>query len=148
MIVSSDKDFQQLQIFPSVSQYSPIKKELLVCENPKSFLIEHIIRGDVSDGIPNILSDDDVFACDEKRQKRITKKILEEANFKIVSGNIDEWNQWNRNRVLIDFKYIPEEFETNILESYEKKCNGDRGKILSYFIEHRLNTLIDSIEDF
>ena len=69
MIVSNDKDFQQLQRYPNVHQYSPLKKTQLVCENPEKFLLEHIIKGDVSDGVPNILSDDDVFVNKEKRQK-------------------------------------------------------------------------------
>ena len=148
LIVSSDKDFQQLQMFPSVSQYSPIKKEMLVCDSPKNFLIEHIVRGDTSDGIPNVLSDDDVFISSDKRQKRITKKIIEEANSQISSGDIDNWNHWHRNEMLIDFKHIPESIENNIMENYNKEINGSRGKILPYMIEHRLGNLMDSIEDF
>ena len=77
LIVSNDKDFQQLQVFPSVKQFSPTKKKYLVCENPKVFLLDHIIRGDASDGVPNILSDDDVFVVDDKRQKRLTSKRFE-----------------------------------------------------------------------
>ncbi len=61
LIVSADKDFQQLQKYKSVDQYSPARKDMLVCENPEEFLIEHTIRGDSSDGIPNVLSDGDTF---------------------------------------------------------------------------------------
>ena len=148
LIVSSDKDFQQLQIYPSVSQYSPIKKEMLVCENPKNFLMEHIVRGDTSDGIPNVLSDDDVFVCDDKRQSRITKKVLKEASDKILAGEVENWNHWHRNEILIDFKYIPENIIENILKNYNEDYGGHRNKILSYLIENKMKGLIDSIEDF
>ena len=148
VIVSSDKDFQQLQIFPSVKQFSPVKKDMLICDNPKSFLFEHIVRGDTSDGIPNALSDDDVFVSDEKRQKRITKKVLEEANLEFTSGNIEKWNNWHRNQVLIDFKYIPEKLENDVIEQFNKEIDISRGKIFPYMIEHRLSNLMDCIEDF
>ena len=46
-------------------------------ENAVTFLREQIIKGDRSDGVPNILSDDDIFLRDE-RQKPINKKRLEE----------------------------------------------------------------------
>ena len=148
VIVSSDKDFQQLQIFPSVKQFSPVKRDMLICDNPKSFLFEHIVRGDTSDGIPNALSDDDVFVSDEKRQKRITKKVLEEANLEFTSGNIEKWNNWHRNQVLIDFKYIPEKLESDVIEQFNKEIDISRGKIFPYMIEHRLSNLMDCIEDF
>ena len=44
LIVSSDKDFQQLQRYMNVKQYSPIHKNFIYCENPQNFLKEHILR--------------------------------------------------------------------------------------------------------
>ena len=63
MIISSDKDFIQLQKFNNVKQFSPmLKKSVPVKQekrfNPRTFLFEHICRGDTGDGIPNVLSDD------------------------------------------------------------------------------------------
>ena len=43
--------------------------------DPIVFLREQIIKGDRSDGVPNILSDDDIFLRDE-RQKPINKKKI------------------------------------------------------------------------
>ena len=76
VIVSSDKDFQQLQKYPNVRQYNPMKKEFMKCEDPENFIIEHILKGDSSDGIPNILSDDDTFVVEDKRQKPCGKKKI------------------------------------------------------------------------
>ena len=74
LIISSDKDFQQLQSFGNIKQYSPAHREYLVCENPEWYLSNHIIRGDSSDGIPNILSDDDTFINPDKKQTIMNKK--------------------------------------------------------------------------
>ena len=72
LILSSDKDFVQLQGF-NVRQYSPMQKKY-VDGNAKWSLHEKIVKGDVGDGIPNIMSDDNVFVDEGRRQKPITKK--------------------------------------------------------------------------
>jgi len=146
MIVSSDKDFQQLLKYPNVNQYSPFKKEFIVCDDPERFLIEHIIRGDYSDGIPNILSDDDAIINEEKRQTPCRSKKIEE-----IFQNLGEWSQkeeWKRNQTLIDLDFIPEQYESAILEAYQKEPKGKRSKLLNYFIEHRLKNLMEYIEEF
>ena len=149
VIVSDDKDFQQLQIFPNIKQYSPLKKKFLQCENPKSFLIEHIIRGDSSDGIPNILSDDDSFVNENKRQKSVTKKKLEAINSSIEQGSyLDEYPNWERNKVLIDLNYIPDNIVEDIISQFKKEPKGNKSKILPYFIQYRLKNLMNYIEDF
>lgn len=78
MIVSEDKDFLQLQKYKNVKQYSMRKSTILTQENPLQFILEHIIRGDASDGIPNVLSEDDAIVDSTKRQKRVMSKKVEE----------------------------------------------------------------------
>ena len=39
--------------------------------------MEHILKGDAGDGVPNVLSDDDVFINDDKRQTPLSKKKME-----------------------------------------------------------------------
>ena len=146
LIVSSDKDFQQLQRYENVYQYSPIIKDFLICEDPENFLLEHIIKGDSSDGIPNILSDDDVFVEENKRQKPCGKKKIN-----TIKGELSEWtnsNNWNRNQRMIDMNMIPEEVESSILEEYAKEPIGKRSNMLDYFIQKNLKNLMGSIEEF
>ena len=107
LIISSDKDFRQLQRYSNVKQWSPAKQNYLVCDEPEQDLKTHIVSGDSSDGVPNILSDDDTFINKEKRQTPMTKKKMKD-----VIENLDEWKEtenWKRNEQVIDFKYIPEE---------------------------------------
>ena len=77
LIVSGDHDFKQLQKWPNVKQWAPAQKKWVKINEPaQQVLLEHIIRGDSSDGIPNILSDDDTLIDPDKRQKRLTKKLF------------------------------------------------------------------------
>jgi len=148
IIISSDKDFQQLQIFPNIKQYSPIQKKFIDCQNPKQFLLDHVLRGDSSDGIPNILSDDDVHITEDKRQKRITKKTIESLYEEVKSGSISERPNWKRNKKLIDLSLIPSEYEEKILEAYNIEENKGRENLLNYFIDKRLKNLMEHIGEF
>jgi 5'-3' exonuclease len=76
MIVSSDKDFLQLQQYSNVRQWSHMQKKELKDTNPKVNLIEKILTGDSSDGVPNVLSHDDTFVNGE-RQVPLSKKKKE-----------------------------------------------------------------------
>jgi len=146
MIVSNDKDFQQLQRFPNVKQYSPMKKKILICEDPEKFLIDHIIKGDTSDGIPNILSDDDVLVDPDKRQTPCGERKMGQ-----IKEDITNWSKssnWDRNNRLINMEYIPDQIEKQILDEYNKPLNTDSNKVLSYFIENRLRNLMENIQEF
>ena len=146
VIVSNDKDFQQLQRYSSVSQYSPTKKQFLKCENPEEFLTYHILKGDSSDGIPNILSEDDVFVDPDKRQKPCGDKRISE-----MKENLTEWtstDKWERNQKLIDFNMIPDNIRELVLEEFEKEPIGNRSNILNYFIDKKLKNLMVNIEEF
>ena len=67
LILSGDHDFQQLQKYSNVQQFSPIKKKWVKLDGtPQEVLMEHIISGDKGDGVPNILSDDDTFVTEGK----------------------------------------------------------------------------------
>ena len=55
MIVSGDKDFIQLQKYNNVKQYSPITKKHINGVDAVVYIKEHILKGDKSDGVPNVL---------------------------------------------------------------------------------------------
>jgi len=150
LILSGDKDFLQLSKYPFVRQYNPIQKRYLTLEDPKQFLMEHIIKGDRSDGIPNFLSDDDTFISG-KRQKPISKKNL----CKWIKSSPESFcseeqlKNFERNRTLIDLSCIPKEIYQKIVDEFEV-LNRDvrRGVQINYFLEHKLSTLLTEMEDF
>ena len=147
MIVSGDKDFIQLQRFKNVEQYAPIQKKVVGDDvDPKNFLIEQILKGDRSDGVPNVLSPDDIFVTGEK-QKPVTKKRIHELGLlrsfdRQIQKNID------RNIQLIDLTKIPKVYEDAIINSYRRYKKNDRSKLLTYMIENKLKSLMENIGDF
>ena len=149
LILSSDKDFVQLQRFENVKQYSPLKKKFLNTDNPETFLREHILKGDSSDGIPNFLSADDTFVT-EKRQKPLSKKKLsvwcelDPENF--CEGEM--LRNYKRNEMLIDLTYIPENLQEQILASYQSQPINGRSKLFNYFVKHKLKNLMENISEF
>lgn len=152
MIVSNDKDFKQLQRLPGVAMYSPGLSSVVKCENPDTFLVEHIIRGDVGDGVPNILSDDDTFVNPNKRQKRLTDAKVNEWLTSVPEHVFDErvLENYKRNEQLISLFRIPEDLGEKIHQTYiDKTVKGNRGmKLMHYFMNNNLRNLMDNISEF
>lgn len=150
LILSSDKDFGQLQKYPNVTQYSPILKRFIKIDNPKMFIKEHIIRGDRGDGIPNFLSADNTFAAGE-RQKVINSKRLQEwliQDVQTFCTNDTMLRGFMRNQTLVDFDYIPNEVQERIVTAFDETKPATKQKMLDYFIKKNLKVMIESIGDF
>lgn len=160
LIISGDKDFAQLLRYANVEQYDwvhkrkivPISKDDKFC-SADEFLLEHIIHGDTSDGVPNILSDDDVFIIEGKRQKPITAK--RRADYKAMFGSDkqstehpDITRKFDRNRKLIDLRYTPLEVRERIRKEFDSQAGKGRAKLFNYFVEKKLKNLLSDIGDF
>jgi hypothetical protein len=152
LIISSDGDFLQLQMYNgrsqyTVKQYNPTQKKFLISENPLEELKQKIINGDTGDGIPNILSPSDTFVR-EIRQKVMTESKLT----KFMSENYTEYDEnakigFSRNQTLIDLRNIPEDIQSKIINTYEETVPV-KGKLLDYFIANKLFNLMEVIEEF
>jgi len=149
LILSSDGDFLQLQMYGSnVKQYNPSQKKYIKSHDPLLELKEKIIRGDKGDGIPNVFSPSDCFVRD-LRQKPITQKIIE----KYMTEHYGDWEDesakigFSRNQTLIDLRNIPDDIKTKIINTYEE-TKPAKGKLLNYFMQHKLKNLMDVIEEF
>jgi len=149
MILSSDKDFAQLQKYPNVEQYSPILKKFIKEPLPSAQLKQLVIRGDKSDGIPNILSKDDVFV-EGVRQKPITEaKIINWMNQRPEEFCNDEMlRNYKRNEMLIDLTQIPETLKQSIIDTYESTKGHTRQEFMNYMVANRLKNLIEVIDEF
>ena len=150
LILSSDKDFMQLQKFANVDQYSPMAKKFLKTSEPIKFLKEHILKGDRGDGIPNILSRDDTFIT-EARQKPVTEKKLNTWVAQKPEDFCDAsmLRNYQRNESLIDLSKVPSEYADRILTAYRspKEVKG-KDKVLNYFIKNRMKQLMEHIQEF
>jgi hypothetical protein len=148
MIISGDKDFIQLQKFPNVKQWSPITKKDVNGFNPTTYLKEHILRGDTSDGVPNVLSPDNTFV-DGLRQRPLSRKKIQSW----LLGGGSDWNDevkrnFQRNSTLIDLSRTPEELKNQIRLEYNNAPHGDRSKLLNYFMQNKLKELTENIGEF
>ena len=150
MILSSDKDFAQLQKYPNVEQYSPILKKYIKEPLPAAQLKQLVIRGDKGDGIPNILSPDNSFV-DGIRQKPITEaKILTWMNQPPADFCTTEEMKRNyaRNEMLIDLTKIPEGLKQSILDTYGDTKAKSKQQFMNYLVSNRLKNLLEVIDEF
>ena len=143
LILSADKDFIQLHRYSFVKQYDPIRNRWIEHEDPIQFLQEHIIRGDRSDGIPNILTCDDAIV-NKKAQKKMSKeKISALASMKPEDfTNYIRLRNWKRNSELIDFSKIPNNIVENINMTFNK-YRLNKAINIQYFIDNNIQDLID-----
>ena len=148
LIVSGDHDFQQLQKYPNVVQYSPLKKRFVKIKEPaEQVLREHIIRGDKGDGVPNILSEDDSFV-EGKRQRPIRKTLV--AEWKTTKP--EEWvtgemaAAYIRNKTMVDLSQTPAEIKEQIVFQYTQQLNKSSEDMYKYFTSFGLDRLIEVIE--
>ena len=148
LILSGDKDFIQLHN-EWVKQYNPVlNKYVGKDENPALYIKEHILKGDRSDGVPNVLSDDNVF-IEGRRQKPLSRKKIDSWLEEVfMTMTEEEEKNYNRNKKLIDLTCIPLELEDKINNEFDNVEVATRDKILNYFITRKLKTLIEVIDEF
>ena len=150
LILSGDKDFVQLQKYRNVTQYSPITKKFVNGIDPNEYLYEHILKGDTGDGVPNVLSPDNTFV-DGLRQKPLSKKKIAEwagPMCEQMLPNEEVKRNYQRNKKLIDLTQSPNELFIECKKAYDDAPEGDRSKLLNYFIKNRLQELMSNIGDF
>lgn len=151
MIVSADKDFIQLQKYDNIRQYSPMTKKFVKDPNPRLYLQHHIMKGDAGDGVPNILSDDNVFV-EGRRQTPLTKKKIEawlEAEDLQAVMPEDVYRNYCRNKKMIDFTETPQPVIENIINNYEgSDPSKNKGKVFPYLVNKRCKLLLESVQEF
>ena len=146
LIISSDKDFIQLQKYEGVSQWSPLTKDF-VKGDPDASLWEKLIKGDSGDGVPNILSSDDTSIMPGKRQRPISSKKME-----LWKTDKNDWTQemhrnFQRNKAMVDLEETPESIRINIINQFNEQ-RVQHGRLMDYFVEKRLKNLMEHIGDF
>ena len=143
LILSGDKDFQQLQEYANIEQYSPILKKFIKCNDPQGYLLEHILKGDRGDGVPHILSPGDVFVSGGRQKPMSKKKLIE-----FLENPPIDYARFKENAILVDLKQTPQHMKVDILEQLNSAIQGSKMKLLDLFIAKRMKLLIEVIEEF
>ena len=148
MIISGDKDFAQLQKYGNVAQYSPVQKKFIKTDTPRKQLMELILKGDTSDGVPNVLSGDNCFV-EGIRQTPLRKNVLEELIKDPKSKGEEVYRNYLRNKKLIDLSETPESIKKDIIYKYGQQDKQDlKGNVFPYLVEKRCRLLLENVEDF
>ena len=148
MIISADGDFKQLQVHKNIRQYSPLTKKLVVEKNPKLELANKILKGDSGDGVPNVMSDDNVF-LESRRQSILSAKKREALLDDPMALGEEVYRNYLRNKKLIDLSETPAPVVNNIINTYDSQDPlSNKGKVLNYLIQKRCKLLIESVGEF
>jgi len=150
LVISGDHDFIQLQRYKNVKQFSPIQKKYVKPDTTaKNYVVEHIIRGDKGDGIPNVFSDDNCLVNGE-RQKPISAKKLQEwiKNPESMPSDENFVKNFNRNKLLVDFTCIPIGIKEAVINNFENQPIKNKSMLLNYFIENRMKNMMELVEEF
>ena len=148
MIISGDKDFAQLQKYSNIHQYSPITRKYIKEATPRKQLMELILKGDTADGVPNVLSGDNVFVDGERQTPLRQNKINELINDPKALGE-EVYRNYLRNKKLIDLTETPEPLKEKIIYNYESQDRWDnKGKVFPYLVEKRCRRLLEDVKDF
>jgi|TARA_R110000803_G_scaffold193025_2_gene255940 5'-3' exonuclease len=151
VIISADKDFIQLQSDGHVKQWSPMFNKMIIEDNPRRYLFDHILKGDSSDGVPNANSHDDVFVSSARQtpmtQKAISKYWDNRDDLEsIMKPNV--YRNFMRNAQMIDLENTPDNIRDESINKYENYEYPPRTNILTYLIENRMKMLIDCAGEF
>lgn len=148
LIISSDHDFKQLQVYKNVSQWSPMHNAFLREADPLEFGRIHILKGDAGDGVPNIRSDNDVFVT-RTRQKPVTQKLLD-VWLENWPNNVPEEmkDNFNRNHKLVSLlEETPYGLAEQIVAAYKEAPTRDSIPT-EYFVKMKLKNLYQNAQDF
>jgi hypothetical protein len=150
LVVSGDHDFIQLQKYSNVSQYSPIHKKMIKPERkPDDYVLEHIIRGDSGDGVPNVLSDDTCLV-EGRRQKPVSTKKLEEwvKDRSKLPNDAEFTTRYERNKLLVDLSMIPTSVKYDVINTYVSQPKKDRSQLMNYFMQNKMKQMLEVMGEF
>ena len=147
LVLSGDKDYIQLQKYANVDQCDPVRKRWIRNDNPDQYLREHVLKGDVGDGVPNILSPDNCLAVGE-RQKPMTKKRLHQYSEPPLEMDEETLRRYHRNKMMIDLSEIPQQYQDQIIQEYDQEKEIGREQLFNFFVKKKLKNLITDIQDF
>ena len=125
-----------------------MKKKFIKEEHPRKQMIELILKGDQADGIPNVLSNDDVFV-EGIRQTPLRKNIIEELTKDPLSMGKEIYRNYQRNYKLINLSMTPDLVKEEIIYNYEsQKPPTDKKLVFNHLIDKRCRMLLENVEEF
>ena len=130
-------------------KFSNIQKKWIEPKvSPEYDLQEKILKGDMGDGVPNVLSEDNVFVEDHSRQTPLRKQKFDallkdpEALGTTISRRVI------RNRDLVDLSRTPDDIKQEIMQQFTVKQEGSINSLLTLFTKYKMKMLLEALPDF
>lgn len=128
-VITSDKDFIQIQNQPSINLYDPIKKCFRPPIDIELWKKVHILMGDKVDNIP---------AVKKGVAEKTAMKMVPELDV-LLQTNVEIRENYARNEKLIDFSFIPDDIQNAIIAQVEEQTFGHNAmKLLNTFMKYKL----------
>ena len=157
VVISNDEDYLQL-CSDRVKIYNPGKKEYTVCDDPQGFIHKKSYIGQKKDDIFNIITPSDWGETEETTGKR-KPGFGEVAYRKVLNEGFDEWldkrhiNKWygeidvkenlKRNKILMDFNYIPQTIKGRIIDAYNNYTFPPPSNIYQFFKKYNMRGFLE-----
>jgi len=157
VVISNDEDYLQL-CSDRVKIYNPGKKEYTVCEDPQGFIHMKSFMGQKKDDIFNIITPNDWGQTEETEGKR-KPGFGEVAYRKVLKEGIEAWldkkhkNKWygeidvkenlKRNKILMDFRYIPQTIKNRVYDAYNDYTFPPPSNIYQFFKKYNMRGFLE-----
>jgi len=149
LIISPDRDFVQLQKYANVKQYSNLQKKWIEPKVSAQYdLQEKVLKGDMGDGVPNVMSDDNVILDESLRQTPLRKAKLESLMQDPESLGTTIARRVIRNRDLIDLNRTPLELKNEIINQFNEKSKGSINSLMNLLSKYKMKMLLEALPDF
>lgn len=160
IIVSNDEDYLQL-CSKRVKVYNPSKKKYINCNNTEKFIVSKCLMGQAKDDIFNVITPDNwgkTKLTEGKRKPGFGEVALRKVEkigyknwlqkkkiYKNLDVTVNPEKNFNRNRVLIDFKKIPQTIEGRILDQYYNQNYPPPENIFQFFKIYNMRGFLEKI---
>lgn len=165
-IISVDSDFLQLSS-DRVEIYNPLKKSIVSHPNTEFFIQNLCLTGQGKDNIYNVTTPVDwpkglrlpgfgekaaekafIMGLDKflNQSKKYEKKIINENDESVeYKSTVNFKERYEQNRILIDFKKIPEEIVRVVLNNYNNYKYPNAEKIIPFFQKYNWRDFMENI---
>jgi hypothetical protein len=148
VVSSNDEDYLQL-CSDRIKVWNPSKKKYSTCENTEKFIIKKCLTGQRKDDIFNVKMNNDWGLTEDTKGKRRPPLGEVTAN-KIMAGDYKKWledneleDNFHRNRVLMDFNYIPQTIRKRVMDIYNNYRFPPPGNIYQFFKKYNMRGFLD-----
>lgn len=158
IISSNDVDFLQL-CSDRVRVWNPTKHEFTVCEDTENFIEKLVLTGQAKDGVFNVITPNEWGLTEGTTGKR-KPGFGEKSAVKVMSEGVDNWieskgtykkfdltvdvkKNYKRNRVLLDFNYIPQTIISRVMDTYLNYNYPPPRNIYQFFKQNRMKGFLD-----